>query len=147
MKYFYVFLLALTIGSCQSRIVYDMPNQTEKSEIIKFAKHIGKIASLNQPEHFLKHVEPKYMKEQLAVNLDGNKEQFLNEFFCGNIGEQYKCFKFSNILTVKLTHIIELKDKTVQLKYHIVNEDKLELDAEIYLTKIDTNYFIYSALG
>jgi len=146
MKYFLIPLCAIFMLSCSSSVSYK-GNDDDKAEVIKFSRHIQRIMTIGEEAHFLKHVKPEYLNEQLTTNLGGDTTKFLNEFFCGKMNEKQSCMPFQEIMKVKLLEINGQKNNTFSVKYQIENKVKESMVTEVYISKKEETFFIYSAVG
>lgn len=141
-------LLIITLVACQNQVVFEGDKSKQKKEIVKFSRHIEKVVVFHEAEHFIKHFDPAYTKEQLEGNLKGNSEQFLNEIFCGkNEAAEFKCLKFDQIKTMDLVEIIDMKEDRYTLKYKLSDEEGQSVTAEIFIKKNETSFYLYSAVG
>ena len=147
MKFILVSLCStfLLIG-CNSNVVYT-GNDGLRAEVIRFSKHVQKVISLGQTDHFLKHVKPDYLQEQLVTNLKGDTTQFINEFFCGKLSNKYTCMPFQTIMKMQLLEINGDKNNVFKVKYHIENEERNCMVSEVFIQKKNDKYYIFSAVG
>ncbi len=146
MKYALITLISVFLMACAPKVVYKGA-AAEKEPVIKFSKHVQKIISLGKADHFLKHVDPEYINEQLVNNLKGDTTQFLNEFFCGQHIKDYKCFDFQSIMKINLLEVNGTGENMYQLKYKLENKEKATITSEVSLVKRDSGYYLFSAVG
>lgn len=76
-----------------------------------FANRVTKAANAHDASAMLMLMDPQYRKEQHDGMLEGRTEQFINEFFCGNIikskdsQSNFGCPGFNKISKVKIKHV------------------------------------------
>lgn len=143
MKYVILIILSVSIFACQPKEIFVTEDAQKKLEVITFAKKISRLVSINNQAEILKNVEPEFLRKELAFKFASDTTEFLNKLFCGNIGDEFKCFKFEKILQIDLVDVIEREENKIQLYYEVANESQEDIMAEIYITKIDTAYFMY----
>ena len=146
MKYVLISLVSFLIMSCVPKPAFN-GNEADKDAIIKFSKHVQKVISLGQKDHFLKHVDPSYLKEQLTDNLSGDTTKFLNEFFCGKSDSTFHCMNFESIMKIHLLEVTDTKNNSYQVKYKIEDDNKFAITSEVSMVKRDSNYYLVSAVG
>jgi len=96
-------------------------------------------------------MDPEYKLVQLDGFYNGNTEQFLNEFFCGNElnGDGFKCILFNEITKVERVKILKGEAQYTIVYKIISKDDEIKADWTITVIAEDENiiYGIYGAVG
>ena len=96
----------------------------------------------------IKLLEKGYRKEQLRF-LKGNKEQLVNELFCGSnlVGKKYKCLKINEIKEIIFKDVNHTEDFMVVI-CHFKTKDNQIYEIELNLrSKKNGKFVLVGGLG
>jgi len=108
-KYFFSILLLAFVSFSSAG---QQPEKVKlEGDLKAFADRFSKAANSHDESAMLMLMDPQYRKEQHDGMLEGRTEQFINEFFCGNVikskdnQSNFGCPGFKNISKVKIKQV------------------------------------------
>lgn len=147
LNYFSALLIILMVQvSCSTRKITSTPQND-------FVKSFEKAVLSHSSEAILNHMTLSYVKEQHNEFLQGRTQQFLNEFFCGNLETnktKFICVKdYTKIKSIETISITQKQDSYIY-KFKILYDNEwiiVEQNISQAPSKINTHLGLVGASG
>jgi hypothetical protein len=125
-KYFSFLIVVVFLFSCATTKIntagakYKIPKDLD----LYLSEFENTVKTHNQSQ-VLNFMDPDYIREQLDDFLDGRKEQFLNEFFCGmqTNDHGFYCPEFDDITKFEFESIEKTDDGMYRVVYLITSDN------------------------
>jgi hypothetical protein len=119
------------------------------ADLKDFLKSFETQVKINDASGVMEFMDTEYLDVQLKGMLDGNLEQFLNEFFCGENMEtkESQCANFRDIKKLKRHSLTISGPDEFEVAYYIIGKG-FKLDTEWFISaKKEGEFTTYGLIG